>query len=44
MVLENEHLIQLAQRRGWRRIFFTNRLKLQMELRREAALSVPHDD
>lgn len=42
MILDNEHLIELAQQRGWRRIFFTNRLKLQMELRR-LALSVPHD-
>lgn len=43
MILENEQLIQLAQRHGWRRIYFTNRLKLQMELRRQA-LSVPNDD
>ena len=35
MILDNENLIHLAERRGWRQVFFTNRLKLQMELRRE---------
>ena len=34
--LENRDLLHLAERRGWRHVFFTNRLKLQMELRREA--------
>lgn len=29
-------LIRYGERRGWRRIFFTSRIKLQMELRREA--------
>lgn len=37
-ILENQDLIHLAERRGWRQVFFTNRLKLQMELRREAQM------
>ena len=45
MVLANEDLIHLAERRGWRQVFFTNRLKLQMQLRREAQLKDhPSDD
>lgn len=42
--LENKDLINLAERRGWRQVFFTNRLKLQMELRREARLEKHHRD
>ena len=44
MVLENKDLIHLAERRGWRQVFFTNRLKLQMELRREAQLEHHHPE
>lgn len=37
-IFENQDLIHLAERRGWRQVFFTNRIKLQMELRRENQL------
>ena len=40
--LQNKDLLQLAEKRGWRHVFFTNRLKLQMELRREAQLVRHH--
>ena len=39
---ERKDLFHLAERRGWRHVFFTNRLKLQMELRREAQLDSHH--
>ncbi|UJR37515.1 hypothetical protein I4U23_030217 [Adineta vaga] len=42
--LENRDLIHLAERRGWRHVFFTNRLKLQMQLRREAQLERHHPE
>ncbi|CAF1325268.1 unnamed protein product [Adineta steineri] len=42
--LENKNLIQLAEKRGWRHVFFTNRLKLQIELRREAQLEHYHPE
>lgn len=42
--LENKDLIHLAERRGWRHVFFTNRLKLQMQLRREAQLDRHHPE
>ncbi|UJR08718.1 hypothetical protein I4U23_012975 [Adineta vaga] len=42
--LENKNLLQLAERRGWRHVFFTNRLKLQIELRREAQLERYHPE
>lgn len=42
--LENRNLIHLAERRGWRHVFFTNRLKLQMELRREAQPERHHEE
>ncbi|CAF0783538.1 unnamed protein product [Adineta steineri] len=42
--LENKDLIHLAERRGWRHVFFTNRLKLQMQLRREAQLERHHPE
>ena len=42
--LRNKDLIHLAERRGWRHVFFTNRLKLQMELRREARLESHHPE
>jgi hypothetical protein len=42
--LENRDLIHLAERRGWRHVFFTNRLKLQMQLRREAQLDHHHPE
>ncbi len=42
IILQNKDLIHLAERRGWRQVFFTNRLKLQMELRREAQLEHHH--
>ncbi|CAF1068028.1 unnamed protein product [Didymodactylos carnosus] len=32
----SRELINLAEKRGWRHVFFTNRLKLQMQLRRES--------
>lgn len=32
----NRDLISLAERQGWRHVFFTNRIKLQMQLRRES--------
>jgi hypothetical protein len=44
VVLKNKDLIHLAERRGWRHVFFTNRLKLQMELRREAQLEYYHQE
>lgn len=37
-------LVHYAERRGWRKVFFTNRLKLQMELRREAKFDRHHRD
>jgi hypothetical protein len=43
-VLKNKSLIHLAERRGWRQVFFTNRLKLQLELRREAQLEHYHQE
>lgn len=42
--LENKALLQLAEKRGWRHVFFTNRLKLQIELRREAQLERHHPE
>lgn len=42
--LQNRDLIHLAERRGWRHVFFTNRLKLQMQLRREAQLHSHHPE
>ncbi|CAF1052894.1 unnamed protein product [Adineta ricciae] len=42
--LENKNLLQLADKRGWRHVFFTNRLKLQIELRREAQLERYHPE
>jgi len=42
--LDNKDLIHLAERRGWRHVFFTNRLKLQMQLRREAQLDRHHPE
>jgi hypothetical protein len=42
--LENRDLVHLAERRGWRHVFFTNRLRLQMELRREAQLERHHPE
>jgi hypothetical protein len=42
--LDNKDLNHLAERRGWRHVFFTNRLKLQMELRREAQLESHHPE
>jgi hypothetical protein len=42
--LENRDLIHLAERRGWRHVFFTNRLKLQMQLRRESQLERHHPE
>ena len=42
--LENKELIHLAERRGWRHVFFTNRLKLQMQLRRQAQLEHHHPE
>lgn len=42
--LDNRDLIHLAERRGWRHVFFTNRLKLQMQLRREAQLERHHPE
>ena len=42
--MENRDLIHLAERRGWRHVFFTNRLKLQMQLRREAQLERHHPE
>jgi F-box protein 36 len=42
--LENRDLIHLAERRGWRHVFFTNRLKLQMQLRRESRLEHYHPE
>jgi hypothetical protein len=41
--LENKNLIHLAEKRGWRHVYFTNRLKLQIELRREAQLEDSSD-
>ncbi|CAF0867557.1 unnamed protein product [Didymodactylos carnosus] len=32
----SRNLISLAEKRGWRHVFFTNRLKLQMQIRRES--------
>jgi hypothetical protein len=37
-------LIHFAERRGWRHVFFTNRLRLQMELRREAQIERHHPE
>ena len=42
--LENRDLIHLAERRGWRHVFFTNRLKLQMQLRRESQVERYHPE
>lgn len=42
--LDNKDLIHFAERRGWRHVFFTNRLKLQMQLRREAQLERHHPE
>lgn len=42
--MENRDLVHLAERRGWRHVFFTNRLKLQMQLRREAQLERHHPE
>ena len=42
--LQNRDLIHLAERRGWRHVFFTSRLRLQMELRREAQLERHHPE
>jgi len=42
IILQNKDLIHLAEKRGWRKVFFTNRLKLQMELRREAQIEYHH--
>ncbi len=42
IILQNKDLIHLAEKCGWRKVFFTNRLKLQMELRREAQLEQHH--
>ncbi|CAF3426316.1 unnamed protein product [Rotaria socialis] len=39
-ILKNKYFINLVQIRGWRYLFFTNKLKLQMELRRQALLDV----
>lgn len=33
-------LVQLAERDGWRKLFFTNKIKLQLELRRQAKSSL----
>ncbi len=44
IILQNKDLIHLAERRGWRHVYFTNRLKLQMELRREAQLEHHHPE
>jgi len=44
IILQNKDLIHLAEKRGWRQVFFTNRLKLQMELRREAQLEYHHQE
>lgn len=41
---QRKDLVHLAERRGWRHVFFTNRLKLQMELRREAQLDYHQED
>ncbi|CAF3755946.1 unnamed protein product [Rotaria sp. Silwood1] len=41
-ILKNNYFIHLAQLYGWRRLFFTNRLKLQMELRRQALSQIYH--
>ncbi|CAF0766433.1 unnamed protein product [Rotaria sordida] len=42
--LENKDLIHLAERRGWRHVFFTNRLKLQMQMRRASQLERYHPE
>ncbi|CAF1337061.1 unnamed protein product [Rotaria magnacalcarata] len=42
--LENKDLIHLAEERGWRHVFFTNRLKLQMQLRRTAQIHRHHPE
>lgn len=42
--LENRELIHLAESRGWRHVFFTNRVKLRMELRRSAQLERHHPE
>ncbi|CAF3079165.1 unnamed protein product [Rotaria sp. Silwood2] len=40
-LFKNKYFIHLAKIYGWRRLFFTNKLKLQMELRRQS-LSIYH--
>ena len=40
--IHNKDLINLAERQGWRHVFFTNRLKLQMQLRREVRFNSDH--
>ncbi|CAF2488552.1 unnamed protein product [Rotaria sp. Silwood2] len=42
--LRNKDLIHLAEKRGWRHVFFTNRLKLQMQMRRAAQLERHHPE
>lgn len=42
--LDNRDLINLAEQRGWRHVFFTNRLKLQMQLRRAAQIERHHPE
>ncbi|CAF1245929.1 unnamed protein product [Rotaria sordida] len=41
-LLNNHFFMHLVQIHGWRRLFFTNRLKLQMELRRQALPIIYH--
>jgi len=38
--LDNRNLIFLAEKRGWKHVFFTNRLKLKLELRRIEQLNI----
>ena len=42
--LDNRDLVHLAERRGWRHVFFTNRLKLQMQLRRQSQIDSHHPE
>jgi hypothetical protein len=37
-ILNNQDLMNFADGRGWRHVYFTNRLKLQMQLRRQAQI------
>ena len=40
----SKELYQLAERDGWRKLFFTNKIKLQLELRRQAKTNDRYDD